>query len=317
MKKILITGASGYIGSQLVKRLRVADEELSIMATDIKPSYFGKGRNEVRFRAGDLTTDEVADLILEYKPDVVAHLAAIVAPTKEMTREWIYSVEVEGFNRVLDACVEAGVRKFINTSSGAAYGYYEDNPESLVEEDAIRGNEEFAYSWHKRLNEEKMAEYRNAHPAMKQLIFRVGTVMGKNTRNDITNLFQKPRIAGIRGTDSPWVIIWDEDLIACLVKGCLEDVSGIYNLSGDGVVTMREMAGIINKRFIPLPAGLVRFALSVAKPLKLSRYGPEQVKFIQYRPVLSNAKMKSEFGYEPQKSSKEAFIYYAEQNGLT
>lgn len=317
MKRILITGAAGYVGSQLVKTLQQSESaDLEIMATDIKNHYFGKGPNTVRFKQADLTTDEVADLIRAFKPHVVAHLAAIVAPTKNMTRDWIYEVEVDGTDRILEACVEAGVEKFINTSSGAAYGYHADNPVELREDDAIRGNEEFPYSWHKRKNEESFAAYRKNHPELKQLIFRVGTVLGADTKNDITNIFDQKRIPGIRGTATPWVIIWDQDLVNCLAKGCLEDVEGIYNISGDGVITLREIAKTIQKPYVAIPAGLIKFALSIAKPLHISRYGPEQVKFIQYRPVLNNERLKSVFGYTPQKTSREAFMYYAEQNGL-
>jgi UDP-glucose 4-epimerase len=50
--------------------------------------------------------------------------------------------------------------------------------------------------------------------------------------------------------------------------------------------------------------------LAVLHPIGLSQYGPEQVDFLRYRPVLSNARLKSEFGYEPRKSSREAFDYF-------
>jgi UDP-glucose 4-epimerase len=65
-----------------------------------------------------------------------------------------------------------------------------------------------------------------------------------------------------------------------------------------------------------VPVGIIKFGLTLAKPLKISRYGPEQVKFLQYRPVLDNKKLKEIFGYVPQKTSKEAFLHYAEKNNL-
>ena len=52
---------------------------------------------------------------------------------------------------MLEAAVATGVEKFVYTSSGAAYGYHPDNPPLLFEDDALRGNEAFGYSWHKRL----------------------------------------------------------------------------------------------------------------------------------------------------------------------
>jgi UDP-glucose 4-epimerase len=317
MKTILVTGASGYVGSLLIKKLiNHENGALHIIGTDIRPRYFTKGKNKFTFKPGDLTTGEVAELIGQYRPEVVIHLAAIVAPAPEMKRDLIFDVEVEGTRRLLEACIRYHVSKFITSSSGAAYGYHHDNPDRLKEDDALRGNEEFAYSWHKRLVEEILEDYRNSHPALKQVIFRISTVLGENTRNDITRLFHQKRITGLKGTDTPFVIIWDEDLLECLVTAALTGVEGIYNIAGDGVITLREMAGIIGKPFRALPAGLVRTALAIAKPLKLSRYGPEQVKFLQYRPVLDNRKLKEEFAYMPRKTSREAFLYYAEKNGL-
>lgn len=312
MKKILITGASGYIGSQLIRKL--STEAVEIIGTDIVDGIINF--ENYTFIKADLRTDEVKQMILKHKPNIIIHLAAIVSPSKNMTRDFIYDVEVNGTKKILEACVEAKVEKIVVTSSGAAYGYYADNAEWLKEEDPIRGNHEFAYAWHKRVIEEMLADYRKSNPELKQLIFRVSTILGDHTKNDITNLFQKKNMLGLKGYSTPFVIIWDQDLLKILSKAALEDVDGIYNVAGDNIITLKEIAKIIGKKYIEIPPGVIKFALSVAKPLKLSRYGPEQVKFLQYRPVLDNKKLKTEFNYIPQKSSKEAFMHYAQKNGL-
>ena len=100
--------------------------------------------------------------------------------------------------------------------------------------------------------------------------------------------------------------------MACIVKGIHEEVTGIYNLAGDGVLTMREIAGLLNKRYVPLPAGLVKAALWVLKRFKMTQYGPEQVNFLRYRPVLSNQRLKTEFGYTPRMTTREVFEYFLE-----
>ncbi len=225
-------------------------------------------------------------------------------------------MEVEGTQNVLNACVENNVTKFVNTSSGAAYGYYADSPEWLKETDPIRGNEEMPYPYHKRLVEEMLAEYREKYPALKQLIFRVCTILGIKTDNQITDMFWKPNVTGVRGTDTPFVFIWDQDLIACLMESALTDKSGIYNIAGDGVVTLRDVAKILKKPFIALPPNLVKMGLTVLKFFGATQYDPEQIKFIQYRPVLDNAKLKSEFGYIPMKTSREVFDFYLNAKGV-
>jgi UDP-glucose 4-epimerase len=59
-----------------------------------------------------------------------------------------------------------------------------------------------------------------------------------------------------------------------------------------------------------LPAWLLHAALAVLKPLGLTQYGPEQLDFLRYRPVLLNARLKSVFGYTPQSSSAEVLDLY-------
>ncbi len=141
-------------------------------------------------------------------------------------------------------------------------------------------------------------------------MFRPGAILGDTTSNQITNLFEQRVVLGVAGSDAPFTFIWDHDVVACIVKGVLEGASGIYNLAGDGMTTMPEIARRLGKRYVPVPAGVIRAALTVLRPLRLSQYGPEQVDFLRYRPVLSNTRLKEEFGYTPQLSSTEVFERY-------
>jgi superfamily I DNA/RNA helicase len=50
--------------------------------------------------------------------------------------------------------------------------------------------------------------------------------------------------------------------------------------------------------------------LAVLKKLHLTQYGPEQVDFLRYRPVLDNRRLKQEFGYVPRKTSSEVFDFW-------
>ena len=50
--------------------------------------------------------------------------------------------------------------------------------------------------------------------------------------------------------------------------------------------------------------------MPVGSRLGVSRYGPEQLDFLRYRPVLCNKRLKTEFGYVPKKTSLEAFMAF-------
>jgi UDP-glucose 4-epimerase len=99
------------------------------------------------------------------------------------------------------------------------------------------------------------------------------------------------------------------------MKGILEEVTGTYNLAGDGILTLREMAGLLGKPCLSLPVSLVQSALWVLKRMGLSQYGPEQVNFLRYRPVLSNRRLKETFGYDPQKTTRQVFESFVERYG--
>ena len=308
---VLVTGAGGYIGRQLIEALGKDRRDLrKVVAADVRKMPQNECLSGIDYVISDIRSSELVDVFRRFSIDTVVHLATIVTPGRKSNRDFEYSVDVLGTENVLNACLETGVKKLIIASSGAAYGFYADNPEWLDENDALRGNPEFAYSHHKRLVEVMLARYRKEHPELNQLVLRPGTVLGATANNQITALFQKPFIIGLMGAASPFVFIWDQDVVGCILKGIFSDATGIYNLAGDGVLTMKEIAGLMGKPYVPLPVSLMRAALWMLKKLGLSQYGPEQVNFLRYRPVLSNRRLKAEYGYIPQKTTRQVFEYY-------
>jgi UDP-glucose 4-epimerase len=240
--------------------------------------------------------------------DVVVHLAAIVSPGRDHDLE--YRVDVEGSRNVLEACVAAGVGRVVVSSSGAAYGYHPDNPEWLRESDPVRGNDEFPYSRHKRLVEEMLATCREEHPALEQVVFRIGTILGPTVRNQITALWDGRRLLAIRGSASPFVFVWVDDVAGAMTRAATGGPAGVYNVAGDGRMTVTEIADRLGKRTLTVPAGLLASALRIGRALRLTVHGPEQVGFLRYRPVLANDALKHTFGYIPQQTSREAFEAY-------
>lgn len=299
MSRILITGAAGAVGQALLGEISG-----DVIATDIREPRDLKG---ARFKTLNVIGSDPDQVIGEEKPDVVVHLASIVSPPKNSTRAFEYKVDVEGTQAVLDACIKHGVGRIVVTSSGAAYGYHADNSVPLRENDRLRGNEEFPYAHHKRLVEEMLLEARQSHPQLEQVVLRVGTVLGAGLENQITALFHKKRLLALHGFDSPFVFIWTQDLARILSRAAGDGPPGIFNCAGDGALGMRDLAAAMNKSCLELPVWLVKLALGIAHPLGLSRYGPEQVRFLQFRPVLDNAALKSEFGYVPELTSAQVF----------
>ena len=309
--RVLVTGGGGYLGRQLVAALAALPAErrpAAIISHDIREP--AERLAEVDYAVADIRSPEIAEIIARHGIDTVVHLASIVTPGKKSNREFEYDVDVNGTKNLLEACVRHHVKRIIVSSSGAAYGYHADNPEWLSEVAPVRGNEAFAYSHHKRLVEEMLADYRRTQPQLEQIIFRIGTILGPTVKNQITDLFEKPRLIAIAGSESPFVFIHDQDVVGAMLHGIASPVTGIFNVAGDGKLSIHEIAARLGKRCVVLPASLLRAALWLLKKLNLTQYGPEQLDFLRYRPVLLNTRLKREFGYVPKLSSAQVFELY-------
>ncbi|MFM9045805.1 MAG: SDR family oxidoreductase [Solirubrobacterales bacterium] len=317
-ESVLVTGGSGFLGRSVVAALAGGDgSDGPVVSADLRIPDSDQQVPGVVYETVDVTDRRmIGDLFGGHRIGTVVHLASIVNPGRDTTPEREYEVDVDGSRNVLDASVEHGVGRVVVSSSGAAYGYHADSPVPLVEADSIRGNRAFPYSFHKRLVEEMLAGYRETNPELEQVVLRIGTILGETVDNQITALFRRDRLLKVRGSETPFVFIWDEDVAAIIARAAGPGPPGIFNVAGDGTVTLDLIAEELGKSTITVPAFLIKTALFVGNRLGRTPHGPAQVDFLRYRPVLDNTRLKEVFGYTPKMTSLEAFTAWREAQGL-
>jgi len=131
--KTLIIGAAGMIGRKLTERL-LADGHLNeqrisklSLADVIKPKIPASDTVNVQSLETDLTANGAADKLIQDKPDVIFHLAAIVSGEAEANFDKGYLINMDGTRALLDAIrrqhdLDGYTPKLIFTSSIAVYG---------------------------------------------------------------------------------------------------------------------------------------------------------------------------------------------------
>lgn len=120
MKKILITGAAGDIGTRLVQALSTKSDVV-LYTTALQNLHYSVNSTHRNF---DVRDPLFLQWVKEIKPDVVVHLASIIRLPDTMNESEAYEIDVTATERLLAICAEIGVDKFVVTSSGAAYGYW-------------------------------------------------------------------------------------------------------------------------------------------------------------------------------------------------
>lgn len=117
-KKIMVTGGAGFVGSNLVKYLLVEKAEILV----IDNLFTGKKEfipPEVKFENVDIRSSEIKEVITDFKPDIIIHLAAIhYIPYCNENPEETFDVNVMGTRNLLEA--SEGI-KFFFASSAAVY----------------------------------------------------------------------------------------------------------------------------------------------------------------------------------------------------
>ena len=174
MKTILVTGAAGFIGSYLVKRLCESSAEDIVIGVDNMNDYYDVRLKEQRleellqyptfkFIKGNIADKQlVGDIFIEYRPQIVVNLAAQAGVRYSITNPDAYiESNLIGFYNILEACRHNEVEHLVYASSSSVYGNNEkvpystddkvDNPISLYAA-TKKSNELMAHAYSKLYN---------------------------------------------------------------------------------------------------------------------------------------------------------------------
>ena len=151
--KILVTGASGYVGSVVCEKLMTCDQNYDVVAVDRNPPRHGHFTEHHQANYNDLQ-----HLLLDV--DCVVHCAATSLVGPSITNPGLYyENNVAGTQRLMDDCVVQGVKRFVFISSAACYGI----PESGVCDPNDNNTPINPYGWSKRMTEIMLQDYARAH----------------------------------------------------------------------------------------------------------------------------------------------------------
>ncbi len=124
MKKVLITGALGQIGSELTERLRKDLGAENVISTDIRTVSGSPVVENGQFEELDVTDHEkFLEIAQRYQVDTIIHLAALLSATAEKRPAFAWQLNMTGLMNALEIAREIGPKtKFFAPSSIAAYG---------------------------------------------------------------------------------------------------------------------------------------------------------------------------------------------------
>jgi len=313
--RYLITGGSGYIGTRLVELLSRREDTDKIVIADVVPprgAYQPKTefeRVDVRDRGG------VHEALKRANPDVLVHLAFILNPSHD--EAFMYEVDVNGTHNVLEAASAVGIRQVLVVTSAVAYGAFPDNPDPITEDHPVRGVARFSYARDKTESDRIVQLWALQHPDVVTAIVRPCIVFGPSVDNYLVRLWTKQPFAVDAGNlDGTIQFVHEDDVVEAISRLLLGRHAGQFNMSPEGLMTLRECAEVLDTTVRKMPLWAYRSLAKVMWRLRLSEAPPGQIDFALYPWIVSNEKLKSTLDWTPRYTSRETFEITMRAQGL-
>jgi nucleoside-diphosphate-sugar epimerase len=316
---VAVTGPTGTFGFGLMPLLE-ADERIErvvgIARRPFDPSEHGWTKMD--YRRGDVRDPVELGRAFD-GADVVVHLAFLITGTA--SRETIREINVEGTVNAFRAAATAGAARFVYASSVAAYGFHRDNPVGMTEDWPVRPADHLFYAREKAEIEDVLR--REAAGADLDLyLLRPPVVLGPHAVGAkdvlpsplagfagrlIAALRRAPVGAPVPVPDLPVQFIHEDDVgqaFALCIAGA--GPPGDYNITGDGVLSMRDVAREFGLRPVPVPAGPVKAIARATASLPFAPPAAEWAEAASHPAIMDAAKAKRELGWSPRYTSLEA-----------
>jgi nucleoside-diphosphate-sugar epimerase len=316
---VAVTGPTGTFGHGLLPQLQADDRVTRVVGVARRPfDPAAEGWTKMEYRQGDVR-DEAALADAFAGADVVVHLAfVIVGGNRERTR----AVNIEGTLNAFRAAATAGARRFVYSSSVAAYGFHRDNPVGMREDWPTRPADRLFYAQEKAELEQLLQAEAAAHPGTDLYLLRPPIVLGPHAvgakaqlpalvkglgRRLVDAAVRTPVPLPVLLPDLELQLIHEEDVGLALLQ-CVVGAGppGAYNIAADDVVGLHDVARELGMLPFPVPTRPTRAgARLLARAPRLPQVA-EWVEAASHPALMDTTRARTELGWEPQWSAIEA-----------
>ncbi len=315
-RSVAVTGASGFLGKNLIGVLEEDPRIRRIAAIDVTPPV--TAGEKTRVYDVDLTEpaaeERVAEIFGAEDVDTLVHLAFLSSPTHDSA--WAHELESVGTMHVLNACRRAEVKKLVLWSQTVLYGAHPDHPNFLTERHALRARRDDPFFADKIEAEQDALRFGKPGKGRTVSILRTAPILGPTVDNYVTRYLGNRVVPTLMGFDPLWQFLHEADAVAAFKLAVDRDFVGVFNIVSDGVLPLSTVVKLAGRVAVPVPGPLVR---GVAKTLwftHLSHAPPSFLDHLKYLCVADGKHARRVMGFTPLYSTREAVLDFANAQHL-
>ena len=297
---VAVTGAYSFIGAELIKRLERDRRYYKVLACDVRKPSFPLSKTQYHKIDLTLPTSD-ADLAAIWKRegvDTVVHAAFLSSPTHASA--WAHELESIGTMHVLNACAETHVRKLVAFSQTVVYGAHPANPNFLVEDHALRGDQSRSRWVKDKVEAEKQVRrFRQENPDTIVTTLRTAATLGPTIRNYATRFFSRPVAPTLMGYDPLMQLVHESDVVDAFARAVDGDYPGEFNVVGEGVLPYSTILALMGKVPLPMPHFLARPLSQALWATQIFDSPPNFLDFLRFLCVADGEKARRVMGFQP------------------
>lgn len=314
--RIVITGASGNVGTALLRRLTAGGADHELIGVVRRPPPPTGVYQRVQWHAIDLAeADSAAELpAIVASADAVVHLAWGFQPTRNT--EYLTRLGVGGTTRVLQAAHSAGVGQLLHMSSVGTYaaGRY---GERVDESWSTRGIPSSPYSRDKSAAEARLDEYQSTHgkDAVPITRMRPGFIVQRAAASGLMRYalpgYVPMRVVPLlpllpldRGLTIP--LVHADDVADAFIAALERRATGAFNLAAEPPITRQDVAQVLGARSVHVPAGLLGTLVDLSWRARLQPIDRGWLDMAFGVPLLDCSRARAELDWNPRFSSVQA-----------
>lgn len=313
--RIVVTGASGNVGTGLLRRLGVRMPDAEIIGVCRRPPRDRPPYQAARWESLDLAAPTAIERAraLFAGADAVVHLAWALQPVRH--EQVMYRVNIGGTRAVLDAVAWARVPHLVFTSSLAAYS--PDRPGPVDEDAATGGHPSSAYSRHKVAAERMLDAFQAAHPGIRVARVRPTLVGQRAAAAHLGALYfgpLRPLVSRLlRIGRPPWLplpsgldvqLVHADDVADALVTILRLGVEDSFNLAADRL-SGGQLAGALGARELSVAPAAMRAVVGTMFRARLHDFSAGWYDLATGSPVMSTDRARTELDWRPARSSEQ------------
>jgi UDP-glucose 4-epimerase len=309
-RRVLITGLSTYWGGRLARALeRFAEIEAIIGVDSEEPTVELERTEYVKVGAQHGLLRRVVEAA---EIDTVVD-TRLVVDSSTTSAQRAHENNVIGTMNILAACggPSSPVRKVVFKSSTHWYGCEQDDPAFFDEAMARSQRPRTPIERDIVEAEASLSEFAEKHPQATVSVLRFANVLGPDVRTSHVDLLSLPVVPMIFGFDPRYQFVHEDDVVHALEHAVVGERPGTFNVAGDGVLALTEVAGLLGKPYAPLlPFWGTGLATAVLRRLGL-RIPPEMLNQLRFGRGVDNRRYKAT-GFVYQYTSREAVLKLGE-----